>query len=353
MKGFKANIGLPIPNYTDVFKLLDEANIFAYYVPNLEFNTSIKSPLGEPDNKPSFSVFWSYRKHKFIFKEHRYGYIGDCVDFVRYYFGYKNNTKACMKIFNDFGITGFKIDDDIDRKVITDHTKIQVDVLSKRRQSAKIKVTVRDWEKYDLDYWAKYGLNKQWLKFGGIYPISFYYITQYGYTDIRKADKYAYVYVEHKDSKVTYKIYQPFNKVGLKWRSNNNNSIWELWNCLPQTYDFLIITKSRKDALSIMATADIPATSLQAEGTIPKPQVIKELKERFKNIFLLYDNDYDADENWGQGYSKKLSKKFELPDIFIPDKFESKDYTDFIIKYSIKEAKYMLWNLIKKKLMRI
>jgi hypothetical protein len=182
---------------------------------------------------------------------------------------------------------------------------------------------------------------------GDIFPIEYYYLNG----AMRKADKLAYAYIERKDGKITYKIYQPFNLHHRKWISNNNASIWELWSKMPESHSFLIITKSRKDALSIMATAGIPATSLQAEGTIPKEHVVDVLRPRFKHIFLLYDNDYDSDVNWGQNYCQKLSEKFGLPYLTIPSELEAKDYTDYIEKNSIKEAKNLLWTLIKEKLL--
>lgn len=345
MKGFITNANLPIPTFKDVFTLLDDELIFSYYIPDLVTNISIKSPLGQKDDNPSFSVFWSYSKSKFLFKEHRYDYVGDCVDFVRHLFGYAGNTMACMKIFADFGIEGFHIEPNI-VGVKVDHAMIKP--LQKRNNQADIKITVREWKQYDLDYWGKVAITLRGLQFARIYPIEYYFLNG----SIRKADKYAYAYLEVKDKKHTFKIYQPFNKVGVKWRSNNDASVWELWHMLPKTGEFLIITKSRKDALSIMETTKIPALALQAEGTVPKDKVIDELKGRFKNIFLFYDNDFDATENWGQNYSAKLSNQFNLPSISIPDIYESKDYTDFIIKYSPKDAKKLLWHLIKRELLR-
>ena len=345
MQGFQANSQAPTPTYKDVFRLLDEEQIFQYYIPGLALNTSMPSPIGKADKHPSFSVFWSYRKHKFLFKEHRYGYSGDCIDFVMYFFGYHSNAKACMKIFKDFGIKGFRSDDDIIApSVVFDH-KTVIKKLPKR-QGITVRVKVRDWNEDDLDYWATYGITKEWLTRGMIYPIEYYYLNQ----AMRKADKLAYAYIERKDGKVTYKIYQPHNLHHRKWISSNDASVWELWNCIPESGPFLIITKSRKDALSVMATTGIPATSLQAEGTIPKTQVVDEIKSRFTNVFLLYDNDYSSDVNWGQDYCKKLSEQFELPYITIPDKHQAKDYTDFIEKYSITKAKKLLWFLIKQQL---
>jgi len=342
MDGFKANEAVPIPNYKDVFKELDEERIYSYYIPNLEFNTSILSPLGDPDTRPSFSVFWSYRKLKYLFKEHRYGWTGDVVDFVRLYFNYRDNTKACMRILHDFGVEGYKIDDDI---LFTSPTFIggQIKVAKKRARNVKLDVTIRDWEPHDLNFWGKWGYNEKWLKFTDIYPIKYYFFNG----NAVLADRFAYVYVERKDGEITYKIYQPFNTKQRKWMSNNNSSVWELWSKLPKTHDKLIITKSRKDAGSIMATAGIPATALQAEGTIPKNHVVDELKSRFKRIWLFYDNDYDSDRNYGQEYAMKLSETFEIPNIVIPSDMKSKDYTDFIVKYSIDNAVEMLNYLIE------
>lgn len=345
MKGFSGNNALPYPNYKDVFELLDEEAILQYYIPNLELNSKFKSPLGDSDDNPSFSVFWSYRKHKYIFKDFRYGYSGDCIDFVRHLYGYSNNSQACMRIFKDFNVKGFTISPDI-QEVSSNLVHNVVKKLPMKKEGVSIHVTLREWSKHDLDYWMRFGITLSALKSASIFPISHYFLNG----SIRKADKYAYAFVEKKDDKITFKIYQPYNNAGMKWRSNNDLSVWELWELLPEKHSFLIITKSRKDALSIMCTTGIPATSLQAEGTIPKSQVIDELKERFTHIFLFYDNDFDASENWGQLYSEKLSKQFDIPSIFIPVSYQAKDYTDFIVKYNIAKAKEVLLHLIKQQL---
>lgn len=340
MQGFQDNP--PTPSYIDVFNLLDDNMVFSYYVPGLVINSAMPSPIGAPDNNPSFSVFWSNRKQKLLFKEHRYGYVGDCVDFVRILFGYKDNTRACMRIFHDFGIKGFKIDSSIMQIESSDHKIIKVP----RRLvgNSTIQIKVRAWKQHDLDYWIQFGITKEWLNKGDIYPIEYYFINGMP----TKADNYAYAYIERKDGKITYKIYQPYNQYGNKWINNNDSSVWELWELLPLHYSILVITKSRKDALSIMATAGIPATALQAEGTIPKEQVVNELKSRFDNIVLLYDNDFDSKVNYGLEYAKKFSNKFNIPYSIIPDNYKSKDYTDLILNHSISKAREVLLDIIKK-----
>ena len=352
MEGFKSSSKLPDPNYKDVYELLSDEEIYTFYIPNLVLNTHMESPIGAKDNKPSFSVFWSYRKHKFLFKEFRYGYTGDCIDFIRYKFSYADNTLACMRILRDFGLDkNFHIRDDIMQITPTGVPSKIIKPLKKGGKRARIKIVLKDWESHDLLFWNNYGITKEWLKRGRVFPISYFYLNG----TLHKADKHAYAYVEKKDNRVTYKIYQPFNEFDRKWISNNDSSVWELWELLPQFHNFLLITKSRKDALSIMATAKIPSTSLQAEGTIPKLQVIKELKLRFSYIFLLYDNDFNSVDNWGVRYSTKLCNDFDFKayrNIIIPDKYQSKDYTDFIDNHNKKRASQYLWLEIKKRIQK-
>ena len=345
MNGFTNNSNKPIATFHDIFELLSDIEVYSKYIPNLTIGGRMNSPLGDVDNKPSFSIFYSVKKGKYIFKEFRYGYIGDCVDFVRYFFGFKSNTQACMQILLDFGIDTFHIQDDMSSSGFSGK-KITVPKIS--RKKINLEVTIREWEEYDIQYWAEFGISLKWLEAGRVFPIKYYYFNK----SIRVAEKYAYVYVESKDNKVTYKIYQPYSK-DKKWFSNNDSSVWELWDMMPQTGDLLIITKSRKDALSIMATMYIPSIALQAEGTKPKDQIIDELKSRFRYVILLYDNDYDKKTNWGRFNVTKLVEMYNLPHIEIPDIYQAKDYSDLVKTTSDKTARKIVTKLLKEKLIEI
>ena len=72
--------------------------------------------------------------------------------------------------------------------------------------------TKREWKSYDLLYWQEYGISLKTLEFFNVEPISHFFVND----KIITADKYAYCYVEFKDSKSTLKIYQPFSEK-LKW----------------------------------------------------------------------------------------------------------------------------------------
>ena len=158
------------------------------------------------------------------------------------------------------------------------------------------------------------------------------FITKNGKDMIIPCEKYAYAYIEFKDGVPTYKIYQPFSE-NYKWLNNHDRSVWDLWSKLPETGENIIITSSRKDALTIWANTGIPSTSGQAESVTFKGNVMDQIKSRFKNVFVLYDNDFDKPENYGRIYGKELAIKHNLIQIEIPEYYESKDPFQFRTKH--------------------
>jgi hypothetical protein len=219
---------------------------------------------------------------------------------------------------------------DLDRFIIPNESmhrysnkeKTYVNTTNKRLDTHKnIEVATRPFNEDDLTYWKNQGVEEKWLKFGEVYPISDICVGRNWF----KAEKYAYVYVEYKDNLVSKKVYQPFSK-RLKWICNHDSSVWDLWQqVMKSNSDKLIITKSRKDALCIWSNTKIPCTSLQAEGFLPKEHVLNQLKEKFKKIWILYDNDYDKVKNYGREYGSKISKLYNIPQIEIPNEYQSKD----------------------------
>ena len=90
------------------------------------------------------------------------------------------------------------------------------------------------------------------------------------------------------------------------------------------------------------------AMSLQGEGYIPKPQVMKQVLSKFKKVYLWYDNDFKhTNDNPGQDHARALIEKYpQLINICIPAEYEAKDPSDFYKFYS-KEEFINLWNKLK------
>lgn len=186
-----------------------------------------------------------------------------------------------------------------------------------------LEVKVREWQKHDIEYWESYGITLVWLQYAEIYPVSHIIITKGGNRRVFGADKYAYVYVEHKEGKDTYKVYQPYNTNGFKWRNKHDRSVISLWTKIPETGDKVCICSSMKDALCLSCNLMIPAIALQGEGYGISDTAANELRRRYKEVLICLDND-----KWGIEDSKKLAEKTGFRNIILPPVEGAKDISD-------------------------
>jgi nitrogenase molybdenum-iron protein alpha/beta subunit len=132
-----------------------------------------------------------------------------------------------------------------------------------------------------------------------------------------KTASHAYAYVEHKDGKVTYKIYQPFEDKLKKWINNANYSVHQGYRQLPKSGELDVV--------------GVPAIGLQSESVMMKDSVMDEYKSRFKKVVCLFDND-DA----GRKLAKEFSKRYDVPSFIVLPLGGSKDFSD-LVKNTTKE----------------
>ena len=325
-------------------KYIEDIDVYHFYTgKQVDLSqTSISSPLRE-DKNPSFGYFYSQSSNEICFNDFVLG-GGDFVKFVQIKFGL-NFFEALSKIAVDFNLSDKFICKSITKTLRKDFSKINYanrETLLKNSDVSQLGIKMRKYNLKDLKYWNQFNINYEILKKYRVAPISYIFIN--GNPIV--ADKFAYAFKELKDRKVTYKIYQPFNDK-YKWLNNHNNSVWQGWTQLPVKGENLIITKSLKDVMSIVNTTGIPAVSLQAESCKPKSHIINMLKSRFHNVFILYDNDYDKEINWGRKFAEELSDQFNLKKIEIIEYHKSKDFSDLVKNKGKKEAKKILTNLIE------
>lgn len=321
--------------FSDILKIVSEYDILAHYLGITEVPCTIKSPFRNERN-PSFNLN-TFDGKKIFYYDFGSKQTGGTFDLLQ-------------RLWNlDMSVVLKKVYDDT--KYIVKHNKTFVLpeklTTGKRRYSnnTQLEVKIRDWKNKDFEFWSLYGLNKQWLEFGTIYPISHIIVTKQTGRYVIPTGDYAYVFIEYKDD-ITIKIYQPFNSTH-KWISKHDSSVWDLWRQLPEKGENLIITSSRKDALSTWAATGIPSTGLQGEGYLPKLHVINQLKERFTNIYVLYDNDYDSEINYGRLHGQTLANMYGLKQIEIPTKFKSKDSSDLHKNHGLKIQQKVIFNLLK------
>ena len=319
----------------DILSKVTEADILSYYLGVTEVPCIINSPLRQ-DRRPSFGLYSSDGIRIF--------YIDLATKDSGGLFDLLGKMWNC-----DFKEVLSKINEDISKFCgganIHSYTPCAVRSTSSYNKDTDLQCKIRDWRDYDIEYWASYGITLEWLKYAEVYPISHKIVIKNGHRYVFGADKYAYAYVEHKEGKVTLKIYQPFNKAGYKWSSNVDRSVWSLWTKIPKYGNNLILSSSVKDCLNIMCNLGIPSICLQGEGYLPKPQIMKELKSRYKNIIIFFDNDFNNPSNPGHNDAKRLSEEYNLKMIEIPKEYESKDPSD-LYKNHGKEVYLKIMNFI-------
>lgn len=265
----------------DILNKVTEYSILAYYLNISKIPCVINSPLRE-DNHPSLGLYISEKRIKYydFASQER----GDIYNLLGNWWNCSYR-KVLETIYRDI--------DKIPHVTSESYTK---GIKRNVKYSPSINTTtmgckVREWEDYDIEFWSSFGIPKKWLIYAEVHPISHKIITKEDRTYTFKADKYAYAYVERKEGNITLKIYQPLNKKGFKWSSKHDRSVISLWTKIPEYGDRLCICSSLKDALCLWANTGIPALAIQGEGYGISNTAINELKRRYKNIYILLDND--------------------------------------------------------------
>lgn len=305
---------------------ISDVDILARYIGITQLPCTVQSPLRDTDKNPSFS--FQERGGVVYWKDFGTGESGTLIGLLAklWNVSYKD---ALLKIQLD---TEFHIP----RISLIRKYKGKIHVTS----NSTIKVKVREWKEWDTKYWEQYGITKQFCEWCNVYPISHAFFTKEEEKTKKKhtvsmpMDKIAYAYFEWKDGNESIKLYQPYSKK-MKWLSKHDRSVWDLWRQAFRWADEksnseLIITSSRKDAMCLWRNLGIPAMSLQGEGYLPKPQVMKQVLEKFKTVYLWYDNDFEHEnDNPGQDNAKKLIELYpSLHNICIPSTYRSKDPSD-------------------------
>lgn len=298
---------------SDILSKVTEADILSYYLGITEVPCIINSPLRQ-DRRPSFGLYSPNGKRIYYtdFSTKDRGGIFDLL----------GNMWGCS-----YKEVLLRINEDIPKfngsASVHTYTPCTVKSVSSYNKSTDLQCKVRDWRDYDIEYWRSYGIELNWLRYAEVYPISHKIVIKGGQRYVFLADKYAYAYVEHKEGKVTLKIYQPFNKNGYKWSNKHDKSVVSLWTKVPEFGDKICICSSMKDALCLWSNTGIPALAIQGEGYEMSNTAISELKRRYKHIYILLDND-----EAGLKDGEKLSESTGFTNLVLP-KFEGgKDISD-------------------------
>jgi hypothetical protein len=263
----------------EIMKRVSHADLLSHYFGINSLPVLVNSPLRK-DKHPSFFIY-SPDGEKVFYKDYATGDKGDIYTLLKEKEGL-SFSQLLRKIATD---KAFKNKE-------ASFTNTSSKGKSFTKSTSELKVKIREWQTYDIEYWESYGIPLKWLKYAEVYPISHKIVYKDGKRYVFHAAKYAYVFVERKENLVSLKVYQPMieNKK-LKWHTSNDGSVVGLWTKVPQMGDKLVICSSLKDALCLWANVGIPAIYVQSETTGLSHTAQEVLRKRFKHIFICFDND--------------------------------------------------------------
>lgn len=295
----------------EILSRMSEADILAYYLNIYEIPTIINSPLRQ-DKRPSFGLY-SIDGKRIHYTDLSTKDRGGLFDLLGKMWNC-SYIEVLERINNDIIIKS-----NVNMKTYTP-TIIRH---SNYNTNSDLQCKIREWRDYDLEYWGSYGITLDWLKYCDVFPVSHKIILKDNKRYVFKADKYCYAYVERKEGHITIKLYSPFNRNGYKWQNKHDGSVISLWTKIPAKGDVVCICSSVKDALCLSCNTKIPTLSIQGEGYSMSKTAIENLKERFKKVFVLLDND-----NVGLFDGKKLSEETGFTNLVLPQFEGGKDISD-------------------------
>lgn len=317
---------------TDINKILEivsEYDLYSYYMGELiQIGKPISSPFRE-DKHPSFCFFIGKKDRKLMWKDFATGESGDIIQFVKNVFQ-DTNGNAIKRIIKDIDSGKIKTTES-GENFKNSFKKIKTIITVKRK----------NFTEDDDKYWEQYGLSREIVKHFNVTPISTFWINGDYQPYIYTKDNPIYAYKVYDK----FKIYRPLSvNIKNKWRSNLGQYDIQGWEQLPKHDTLVIITKSLKDVM-VLYSFGYSAISVNSENVLLTEKVVKELKNRFKEIILFYDNDES-----GRLGSEKMSTKYNLKQIFIPSSYNTiynaKDISDFRKYFGENKTKELLKELI-------
>lgn len=256
-------------------------------------------------------------------------------------------------------IDGKEVDKTLDKSIS--------DAIKKGRGNKTIiEIVTRPWNSYDKQYWNNLGVSLSYLNTNFVYPVEQYYINRTVNTDPKyyystKDPCYAYLIGQDRKGVTLIKLYFPKRdrKKELKFITNCNN-LEGLLNLELDDYDYILITKSSKDRLSIgnhlydhplYGGGDVPLKigiiNLPSENYHLRDNeyywLLNKLKPNGKIYSLL---DFDRTGRMG---AKFLQEHYGIPYLFITRgelglyNYGCKDFADLHSMYS----KFEINNFIK------
>lgn len=318
-----------------IYTLDQQFSIWSHYFPGFQYKKSFLNPL-RSDKNPKCYFKESNNSIYFMDWAYKPTHI-NCITFVAMLFN--TDGKNAISIINrDLKYNEVsKVKMTFNEGIIK---KERVEIPSPIIIKPLYEVTTKEFEDYELEYWAQYNINKEILDKYEIKPVK--YVYKNNNLDY-SASKYNPIFGYY-DNNVLYKIYNPIGLKYLKWRTIS--AILEGYSKLTYDSNVLFVCSSLKDVMT-MVSLGYEAFAIPSENSykILLP-VIEELFSKYEHIYIYTDNDQT-----GVTYSRLLTLEIDTrlkyhnnPSIHS----DAKDPSDMIKNYGIDTLKECINQRFKK-----
>jgi 5S rRNA maturation endonuclease (ribonuclease M5) len=268
------------------------------------------------DHRPTCS-FYKNKKGVLIYKD----FAGPTFDFigcVMYLFNC-NYYKALRIIANDFGF--IKAGEKNLPKI--SYTGYEL----KPTEHARIEVEIKEFSTKELLWWESFGISITTLKKFKVFSIKSVFLNGNYFTSSSESSPiYGYYGGENSSGEELWRLYMPTKRT-YRFLSNWSSTMIQGAKQLPRSGDFIIITKSLKDVMSLYEFG-IPAIAPNSETIFLTAAQYEKLQQKFKTIYLLYDRDLP-----GVKAANKIRKQFPTIKVLLMP--NTKDFTDYVKKYGL------------------
>lgn len=325
-------------------------------------NTLITSVFRDDDTNKSMGIQYNAKGRLKVRDFGGFGFFDDVYGVVAYVLSIAYNREINTNNKRDFYFVlkhiAYSFRNIIEGKEIDSNNEYLIETASSNIKDKKaiIEVASRSWNKDDVEIWKHWNVDINYLNTHFVVPVDQYYINRTAdslpkYTYKKKDPCYAYIIGQNKKGIVLMKLYFPLRNREKESKFITNCSVIEgLINLEPIKYDYILITKSSKDRLSIGSHLHKHPLYRGGQklniGIVNLPSESYHLKETEYNYLVkrvIHPNNIlsllDFDRTGRQG-AKYLKDYFNINYLFITrGEFElynygAKDFSDLHDKYT-------------------
>lgn len=332
----------------------------------IEHNNLIKSVFRDDDTDGSMGITYNRKGRLKVRDFGGFGFFEDVYGVVAYVLSIAyerpistDNKQDFYFILKHIYRTFADVIDNREHDYSTDDD-IKNALFKSKDRKAIIEIVPRSWNKEDKRIWDKWNVNLGYLNTHFVIPVDQYYINRSSnpepkYRYASKDPCYAYMLGQNKQGIYLIKLYFPLRNRHIDLKFITNCNVLEgLPNLELDDYDYIIITKSSKDRLSLGShltnkplyggagkLLKIGVINLPSENYRLKANEYEWIKKKLSNNgMILSFLDFDRTGREGAEY---LLKTYNIPYLFITrgelglSDYKCKDFTDLHDKYSKEE----------------